>query len=245
MNNAIILADKRTGSTFLQECLNSHPNITCYDEMFMRGNKEKRRGQYLYNYMKRTKNMNHKQYLKWLFSNEGAICFRLMYPHLDNNKPLFDVIRNERIPIIHLIRKNHLNHFISSQTKQQQKVNLDVNNIVNNLNFLNNKIEFHRKQFKTKTEYMEIYYEDMFGEIEGKKKEAENYGAFNIKSKQITYLSDKYVDKICKFLGVENKDLYSNVTKRNSWNIWKHIKNEQQAKQALKESKWEGLINDN
>ena len=35
MKNGVIFCGKRTGSTFLQEALNSHPQIVCYDEMFM------------------------------------------------------------------------------------------------------------------------------------------------------------------------------------------------------------------
>jgi hypothetical protein len=64
MKNAIILAGKRTGSTFLQEVLNSHPNITCYDEMFMKYNKnKKRRGQFLYEFMRKDKGMNINEYI--------------------------------------------------------------------------------------------------------------------------------------------------------------------------------------
>ena len=64
--NFIVLAAKRSGSTFLQEALSSHPNIKCYDEMFMLKSTKtgKRRGQYLYPYMKKHHNHNVKQYIQ-------------------------------------------------------------------------------------------------------------------------------------------------------------------------------------
>jgi len=61
MKNFVVVADKRTGSSFFQEALSSHPNIKCYDELFMiRGAKKtgKRRGQYLYRHMKQTESMD-------------------------------------------------------------------------------------------------------------------------------------------------------------------------------------------
>lgn len=46
--NAIILCHKRTGSTFLHQCLKSHPNIQAHGELFrlFQGNINKKKKYY-------------------------------------------------------------------------------------------------------------------------------------------------------------------------------------------------------
>ena len=64
MKNGIVLANKRTGSTFLQEALNSHPSIRCYDEMFMiKTRLKQRRGGILYKTKKEENEMGKKEYI--------------------------------------------------------------------------------------------------------------------------------------------------------------------------------------
>jgi len=245
MRNVIMLTAKRTGSTFLMEALNSHSNVTCYDEMFMRtrGKKEKRRGQYLYGYMKTKKNMNYKQYINWLFENDGAISFRLMYPHLTKHKKVINVITADKIPVIHLTRKNYLAHYLSSQTKKTEKVNIDTGTIVKSMASLKSRELHHLKQLKgNQVPYIEIDYDDLFGSVEGNKDNIKNYGAFNIKSDQITYINKQTSKKICDFMEVDFKVLYSNVTKRNSWNIWDHIQNDKQVRKTIGKSDFSYLI---
>lgn len=241
MKNAIIVAAKRTGSTFLQEVLNSHPNITCYDEMFMRYNKnKKRRGQFLYYYMK-TEGYSVKQYINWLFSNNGSILFRLMYPHAEKNKNIIECIQNQNIPVIHLIRKNKISHYISSETKKQNKIKVDISKMKKKMEEAERKNDKYKKIFKD-NDYIEIFYEDMFGKVEGDKDEVKQYGAFNIRSTQKTFLSEKYTKKICDFLNVQYKEMFCNITKRNHWDIWKHVKNGDEIKKNLKNTKWKDFL---
>jgi len=78
VTEAVILSDKRTGSTFLQEALDSHPDITALDEMFMVYDKEsERRGYKLYRSLQ--KSMTISEYLDWIASKGNNTIFRLMY----------------------------------------------------------------------------------------------------------------------------------------------------------------------
>ena len=239
--NFVILADKRTGSTFLQEALNSHPDIKVYDEMFIiRGAQKtgKRRGQFLFRTMKSKRKMNIKDYLDWLYNTEPdkSVGFRLMYPQ-DDHWHVLDVIKKSKIPIIHLKRNNFLKMIISKKTRGEFKTKpqkFAPNSIISDIkNHQNKRIKFETKILKYKNQ-LTVDYESMIGKTEGEKGEIKKFGAFNLKSDMKTYVSDKMAKKICNFLGVENKPLFCNVTKKNSNNVWDYISNKEEIEKILK-----------
>jgi len=245
MNNGVIFCDKRTGSTFLQEALNSHPQIVCYDEMFMKNRNRKRRGQLLYRTMKTEKNMTTEAYIRWLydFDKQSGTLFRLMYPHNEKHNVL-PVLKKMGVPIIHLIRTNGFAKSMSKQMKQKNrgdKIKINTKLLLSNLMDNEYRIWNNKRALKG-ANVIEIKYEKMIGETIGSLNGVKKYGAFNIKSNQITYVSDKYNNMICDFLGVDRVKLFSDVSKRNSWNLWDHIKNVNEVKNTLKNTKWEKFI---
>lgn len=90
----IILAHQRSGTHLLASLLNSHPDLTCYDEVLLGPGKKKPLG------WKR---------LSKLTENEGAI---VMYSHLIKTS-LEDAMIVRRSKLIHLVRNDVKAHGIS------------------------------------------------------------------------------------------------------------------------------------
>lgn len=235
---AIILCDKRTGSTFLQNCLDSHPDLTVYDEMFMiRGGIKKRHGQFLFRHMKNTKGFSPEKYLDWL-SNEGEnVIFRLIYDHC-NKFELDSIIRKRKIPIVHLFRKNHFEKTMSKLTKglfEPKKVIIPVDKLLQGIKKSEGKASDWTKRWEGYKPQMYIEYKEMIGEVSGDKtKDFQKVGAFNMRSAQTTYLSDDINKKICKFLSIPDFRMSSNITKKNSNNIFDYVKNDGKVRKLLK-----------
>jgi hypothetical protein len=132
-----------------------------------------------------------------------------MYPHFEKkSNDLRKYIIDNKVNIIHLVRRNKLAHLISSKTKKDKSVKLDINKIKSEMDKAEKRNKKINDLFFTKIPYIEIYYEDMFGKTEGDKENVQKYGAFNIKSDQITYLSDFYKDKICEFLYSQYQEIH-------------------------------------
>lgn len=249
MKNFVVVADKRTGSSFFMEALTSHPNIKCYDEMFIiRGSKKtgKRRGQYLYRHMKKEKNMDMGGYLNWLFDTKPkkSVGFRLMYPQ-DAHWKVLETIKTKKIPVIHLVRENLLAMVLSKKTKglfDVKEQNFDVNNIIADIKNHEKKQKEYFKKLKDHKNLLTLRYEDIIGRTEGEKGEVRKFGAFNLLSNMTTYVPLDVSHKICEFLNEEPMELYSNVTKKNSPNPWDYIKNKDELKEALKKEGYDKWI---
>jgi LPS sulfotransferase NodH len=132
-NKFIILTSGRSGSTYLQQLLNSNPVIKCFDEIFNVTNKSKD-SFYSFCYAHHPKisyfflrgklsglswNLPliylFQQYLKWLDedSRSKKTGFKLIYHQLLHYHPLATWVSENAIPIIHLQRKNILKAAIS------------------------------------------------------------------------------------------------------------------------------------
>lgn len=241
---SIIVAEKRTGSTFLQNALNSHPNITCYDELFMKNKAKKRHGMKLYNFFKDKWTIE--QYLDWVYSLDKNICFRLMYPHYEHWK--FDYILKEyKINIIHLVRTNYLKLYLSrllmKERNKTDRVQIPVGSLVSILNGLNKKDKRFKKRLKNVGKnFIQIDFEKVIGESSGDIKNEKKVGSFNIKSDQITYISREINSKLCEFFKVGPFEMHCNITKKNRKGLKYHIKNYKDVENELKANNMEHFL---
>lgn len=244
----IIVANKRTGSTYLQHAINSHPNIRCLDEMFLirAKNTIERDGVKIFRKLEKDKGFSPREYIEWLGTLHNNVGFRIVYPQLDHWKNVSDYFVVSDMPIIHLIRSNYFEQAMSWFTKQipnkQEKLYVDPTQLKNRIEKISFETEYYRRLFKNNRKYIEILYEDMFGKVKGRKVKIQKKGAFNIKSKQKTYLSEKYKTKICSFIDVSPSNLSSNLTKRTKWDVWEYIKNSDEIKNLLINEGWERFI---
>jgi hypothetical protein len=212
--NAVILCNKRTGSTFLQEAMDSHPAIKAFDEMFMVYDKEtERRGHKLYRTMRNDYTIT--EYLDWLYlqTDKPNTVFRLIYEHNDYWTVMPHIRQS---PIIHLLRDPvdvTVSHFCKL-SKPDERVYADPKMFKLMLGLERNIQNNYRKAIKHHNKVLEIRYEDVIGHREGERENISNVGMLNIRSDQVTYLKEGINKKICDFMEVDNIPMHSNVTKK-------------------------------
>jgi len=244
---AVLLSDKKTGSTFVQYAIGSHPELICYDEMFLikHGNR-KRRGQLLYKTMRKEKKMGVKQYLDWLYSQNENVCFRLMYPH-DVFHKVLPYIMEMKIPIIHLVRQNHFKKTISKYTLGKvlnEKINIRPDQVISGIKESINRKNRYERILKNYPYVHKIKYENMIGSVseELNINKVKKLGGSNITSNVISYMNKDYSKIICDLFGVEYKQLYSNVTKKNKENIFECLTYKRKIKRVLRSHKFEQYL---
>lgn len=127
----IILTTQRSGSTWLMDMLDNHPNIKVYNELFLNmDNKSKwadPNQPIFYNYEKTApgkRPWKTIKYLKNLYTYDGkydAIGFKLMYDHLFRKPEILVNLISEGYKIIHLVRENPVDVMVSYAIAKQQK----------------------------------------------------------------------------------------------------------------------------
>ena len=238
MTQAVLLSNKRTGSTFMQEALDSHPNVTSLDEMFMVSTKiTERRGYDFYKTKREQENMKIPQYLDWIASQDTNTCFRLIY-NQDQHYNVLKYIADRNMPVIHLVR-DPIDIVVSlackfKHIKPDQTVKVDVKDFI----FLTRKHIKIRNDYRDKLASREciVYetnYENMFGKQEGDVEDIKLVGSFNIRSNQRTYVDENINRNICEFLNIENVPMWSNVTKKFTLPREEKISNWDEVQKAL------------
>lgn len=126
----ILLATQRTGSSWVQETLNSHPNLKVYTELFIAGSRgmplwEPNDIEFLNTYWethaRRPRRLTHHywtvRYLQRVFDQPGwaAVGFKYMYDQVRHTPPVLAYAAARRIRVVHLIRRNLLDVVISNQ----------------------------------------------------------------------------------------------------------------------------------
>jgi LPS sulfotransferase NodH len=117
----IILTSQRSGSTFLQGCLDAHPSVRCYGELLVGGNlvapglfKGRRLLTKAYRYATirawNPENIMDRYYAR----NEApVVVFKAMYNHVDNRRVRRYLVEHPEIRVIHLRRDNLLKQHVS------------------------------------------------------------------------------------------------------------------------------------
>lgn len=146
----IILTTQRSGSTWLMDMLDSHPNIKVYNELFLNmDNKSKwadpkQPSFYIYEKTAPGKRpWKTIKYLNNLYTYEGeydVIGFKLMYDHLFRKPEILVNLISEGYKIVHLVRENPIDvmvsyalakqnkRFFTEQEVENQKLHLDPQN---------------------------------------------------------------------------------------------------------------------
>jgi hypothetical protein len=73
---------------------------------------------------------------------------------------------------------------------------------------------------------LEILYEDLFGDIVGKKQ----------------YMSKDVNKKICDFFGVNNEPMYAETKKKNKDDVWAYIKDKDKTLKVFKNTEYEWMV---
>ena len=227
---AIQFQNKRVGSTFLQKAIDSHPDIAGIDELFVN--------------MARKKGMRESGFKPYLRSGYGSVdaylnnvygqiekphtIFKLMYNQIHYHQGLFDMIKREKTPIIHLMRRNLVKQVISglnAATTEHKPIPVspkELMNMVKEADNLNkqwaNKLKDHIK--------LTLYYEDIIG--------ATRMGK--------TYASNNTIVGVCNFFGASKYQLFATTKKKNKNDIRVYLPNYDAIKKYFKGSEYQWMI---
>jgi len=259
---AIILAEKRTGSTFLQEVLRSHPDIISLDELFMGrpgyGDDNSKHGTKLFKtffserlgstYSHSTVASLAEEYIKMIINQSNNVIFRLMYSQCENWMDIYklnipNIIKKFKMFAIHIYRKNYLRTVLSHHLKQQYKdniikkseFNLDITpeQLYKNVRKNIERHEKYKKRFRSVNTY-DVAFEDLLGKTIGNRENIKFHGQFNIKSDQITYINEEEGRKLCKWMDVRYIPMHTDISRISDNNIWSHLKYEDEIKELFK-----------
>jgi LPS sulfotransferase NodH len=190
--NFVVLTTQRSGSTWLIGLLNQLKNTTACDELFL--NRSRKIGKKYWDSdfaYPRFIEVQQKGWLKlrpWsvfayleeLYSQPGAVGFKLMYSHLKAHPEILAYLMYKNISVIHLIRQNYLDILISHQVKdvtgrahvlsgeekpEKVLVDLETQTLIPHLQQLQKKNEFIRKILRQlNLHHIEVIYEDLVRE---------------------------------------------------------------------------------
>lgn len=131
MKKFVVLTSQRSGSTWLVDLLNNHPDISAASELFLgRSTQEDPHGysfNQFYYYKKRTLAIRPFSTFLYLqkFENDaknGAAGFKLMHSQLRFLLELIPWFVIRRYRIIRLTRRNHLNKIISAKLRRETNI---------------------------------------------------------------------------------------------------------------------------
>ena len=229
---AIQFQNKRVGSTFLQKAIDSHPDIAGIDELFVNIARKEGMRKSGFKPYKRTTYNNPANYIKqeiWSsYPPIMSVIFKLMYNQIDNHSGLHRFIVDNKLPIIHLIRRNLVKQVISNQnsgTTEHAPIKITPNALlfkVNEFENLNNKWKDSFKGHKKLT----LYYDDIIG----------------VKTNAFTFVENDANIAICDFFGVKHLPLFTNTKKKNKNDIWTYLQNREGVEKGFKGTKFQWMV---
>ena len=241
-----ILTTQRSGSTWLNDLLNSHPQVRCLNEPFLYSRHQpfwELEGFPNFFLFKNRKQISRPwgifQYITAMqaFSEQfDAVGFKLMYSQLSMFPEIMLKMIKDRYRIIHLIRQNPLDLYISYQNARKiqkchtikampvVRVNLNADAIVGILNKIKHKVFMARSLLLLSgLKVIEINYEALVSQHE------------------------KVICDILRFINVPDAGtaLVSNYKKISKGNYEEKIENFDEIVDVLKKTKFEHLITSN
>lgn len=126
----ILLATQRTGSSWVQEMLNSHPDLKVYNELFLRDAEgvpiwepsdvvfantflaERARGP-----ARLTRGYWTMRYLRYVYNQPDVrgVGFKYMYDQVPHSRAVLPYAAIARVPVVHILRRNLLDIVISAK----------------------------------------------------------------------------------------------------------------------------------
>ena len=177
MRKFILLSTQRSGSTWVIDMLNSHPQVKAYEELFLENWKEKptwagAKDIFTWNayWSNRKAALNelikpyfYFKYLGRVYTSRNvslkAVGFKVMYSQIRHHPPLFFCLLLHRISVVHLIRKNYLDVILSERAVvmrdmphsydrvDEVKIYLDPSNLLSILRWKERKVNWSKAIF--------------------------------------------------------------------------------------------------
>jgi hypothetical protein len=231
MIRAIQFSNKRVGSTFLQKAIDSHPDIAGIDEVFVNmarkpGMKKSGFTPFLRSSHTKPQSYIEKEIYK-KYPNTNTI-FKLMYNQIEYHKGLMSYIKQNNIPIIHVIRFNLVKQVISGMTAASTEHNPVVINPKDLLRAVDeaHRLNIHWSHMLHNHIKLTVYYEGLFGETVG----------------DVTFMNNDVNAAVCNFFGVPNVRLFARTKKKNKDNLGVYLPNIDEIREVFKGTEFEWMI---
>jgi LPS sulfotransferase NodH len=246
----VILTDQRSGSTWLVDILNSHPEVIAFSELFIENTKKNkptwagekdvllwrayiRKSKSIFKHLRPFSCLRYLNYIYAYKQSINAIGFKLMYHQLWHCPEILVYLLLKKAKVVHLIRSNILDVIISKEASlirgsfhsinnvSQVQVKLNTSNLLKRLRWLDTKIKLAKRIFSCSgVPYIEVEYEKL----------KSNPSSFN---------------DILNFLGIEpgKQKLETPLRKLSKGSHMEIIANYEEVKKALKNTKYYDLLN--
>jgi len=234
MIRAIQFQNKRVGSTFLQQAIDSHTDIVGIDEIFVnvaRKNVIRKSG--FIPYIRFGNEIpTPREYIEDViyktYPDKKGISMKIMYNQVEYHAGLFDYIIRNKIPIIHVMRKNLLKQVISfykMAENNHKPLNISADRLLQEVKSADRENEKWKKIFKHNIK-LTLYYEDIIGETIDDK----------------TYLSNNANIAICDFFKVKQQQLFATTKKKNKDDISLYLPNFKDVEVIFRNTKYEYMV---
>ena len=189
----VIVGTQRSGTTFIRDCLARHEDVECHGELFLNRYpfnaaysiyRKKNIARELRHYLARAGLV--REYLDEIYrSSVGeAVGFKLMYSAIRiipyAYPSVLNYIDDNKIKVVHIIRKNVLKTYVSRCTAKQRKlyhvmenvdapkITLDTSHVLSELHKINRENEWWQARYSG-GDYYPVCYEDF---VTNKEKES-------------------------------------------------------------------------
>ena len=225
------ISDTRTGSTVLHDALDSHPDVFCVGEVF--GN----HGDYRFLTRKglrgqREMKCSPKPFFDSLVAgweypggDSRVLVFKLMY-HQIRDLSLMTQLKASNLPVIHLIRRNCVKRALSKLRAANLNVMVPLEDRLLQLSLEGRRRVSRFKCALSEMTTLTVFYEQMFvrTDVEGNVRPAAP-NPIHWESARHNYLVGGLSTRLCQFLGVKVRPLWSCLVKRlDSEYAWEAVK---------------------
>lgn len=230
-NFTIQFQNKRVGSTFLQNAINSHPDLVGIDECFVNVSRKPTYRKSGFRPFVRPENKfkTPASYIDNVCNNHKnkTVTMKIMYNQIEFHNGLSQYIVSQNIPMIHLMRKNLVKQIISGKTAATTKhpsLNMTPKELFDLVAEADSLNKIYANRYK-KNIKLTLYYEDVIGEpLEDK-----------------TFVAPMANNALCDVLGVNKIMMFSTTKKKNKENISVYLPNIEEIRQYFKTKKGEWL----
>jgi hypothetical protein len=238
---AIILTTQRTGSTFLTDCLRSHPDIECAGEI-LNGDPDEPRPSYRGPFKDLFKVYRYARSGAWLADrwirafyargNAKVRCFKAMYNQLSRPLAMRYFQENPEVRVIHLRRDNllkvHVSTLLMSKRRNVQTrsptdpvwIRVDPGQAIASMRAARSEHAKFERAF-ARHPRLQLAYEELF---DGQNLRTDTAGA------------------ICAFLGVPATPMHSNLLKLNPESLKDMVTNYDELESAILKSEFADML---
>lgn len=225
--------NKRVGSTFLQNAINSHPDLVGIDEVFINiARKTEIRKSGFVPYI--ISDASHpEEYIEYVIKkthwDKKAISMKLMYNQITYHSGLLQYIRFNKIPIIHLQRRNlakQIISFLNQAIYNDDPIQISGDDLLSMVEEADRLNKYWKNQLSENIR-LTLFYEDIIGETTEHK----------------TYLANNANIAVCDFFKVKQYQLFANTKKKNNDDLSIYLPNIEEIKKVFKGTKYEWMMN--